>query len=140
LLLLFILLLAACSSKDAHSADDVSEALHKQGLEVRAISLDEAELLASTPLDINGVLPSAYELTLPTADMAHREFAFVYAFKSEDDRIRTNNSDGSPYPVTLKNLHANTVQKHNLIVIYWSHSQEDKSLLRKQFNTAMDNL
>lgn len=140
LLLLFVLVLAACSAKSFYSPTDVSRALEKQGLEVRPITLDEAEKLASTPLDINGILPAVYELMLPAADMAHREFAFVYAFESEDERVRINNSDGSPYPVTLKNLYANTLQKHNLIVIYWSHREEDWSLMGKQFYAALDSL
>ncbi|MDQ0061063.1 hypothetical protein [Paenibacillus harenae] len=61
--LLFVLVLTACSAKTVYSPSDVSHALEKQGLEVRSITLDEAEKLASTPLDVNGVLPTVKQFT-----------------------------------------------------------------------------
>lgn len=138
--IMFVLLLASCSSNAALSPDNVKQALREQGLEVTSVTLAEAELLASSPLDINGYLPVTYELSLPTADMAHREFVFVYVFETEKERIRNAPSEGSPQLVAMTGLHANTVSKGNLTVIYWSYSESDKSLMRRQFNTAMDKL
>ncbi|ACS99412.1 hypothetical protein [Paenibacillus sp. JDR-2] len=140
LLVTFVLLLSACAGKGALTADDVSKALQKQGLEVRELTVDEANLLAASPtIAINGKEPVPLELALPAADMAHREFLLVYVFRSEKERVRVEKSDGTPTPIQLKDLYPTLLKKKNAIVTYWSYNK-DNPLLLKQINQAMEKL
>ncbi|SFE76710.1 hypothetical protein SAMN05216378_4003 [Paenibacillus catalpae] len=139
LILALVLLLTACAGKGAFTADDVSRALEKNGLEVEEITLEEAEQLASTGIEINGKAPVPLELTLPTGDMAHREFLLLYVFSSEKERIRIEREDGTPVPIKLKDLYPHLFKKNNLIAVYWS-GNKDNPLLMKQITRAMDKL
>ncbi|WP_435169150.1 hypothetical protein [Paenibacillus glycanilyticus] len=139
LLIALVLMLSGCAGKGALNADGVSKALQKQGLEVRELSSDEVKQLASTPVNINGVEPVTFELTLPAADMAHREFVFAYVFSSEKERIRVESLDGTPTPIKMNDLYPNVIRKKNLIVNYWSYNK-DNPLLIKQISRAIDKL
>ncbi len=134
-----VIMLSACAGKGALNADGLSKAFQKQGLEVRELSSEEVKQLASTPVNINGVEPVTFELTLPAADMAHREFVFVYVFTSEKERIRMESLDGTPTPIKMNDLYPNVIRKKNLIVNYWSYNK-DNPLLIKQISRAIDKL
>ncbi|WP_336775845.1 hypothetical protein [Paenibacillus sp. MMO-58] len=139
LLVTFVLMLSACAGKGALKADGVSKAFQEQGLEVRELTSDDVKQLASTPVNINGTEPVTFELTLPAADMAHREFVLVYVFSSEKERIRIESLDGTPAPIEMKDLYPNVIRKKNLIVNYWSYNK-DSPLLIKQISGAIDKL
>ncbi|WP_201006700.1 hypothetical protein [Paenibacillus glycanilyticus] len=139
LMIALVIMLSACAGKGALNADGLSKAFQKQGLEVRELSSEEVKQLASTPVNINGVEPVTFELTLPAADMAHREFVFVYVFTSEKERIRMESLDGTPTPIKMNDLYPNVIRKKNLIVNYWSYNK-DNPLLIKQISRAIDKL
>ncbi len=71
--------------------------------------------------------------------MAYCEFVFVYVFRSEQERIHFDESDGSSTPIIFRNLHPNVSKKKNVIVIYWSNDKNNP-LLMKQFSNAMESL
>lgn len=132
-----VVALSACS-KSNMTAEDVQEALRQQGIEVNVIQDSIPELDKGTSLQLDGLHPEAFELTLPAADMAHREFLLVYAFHSEQER----QSAGQPDKISslqLQGLNANVHQTKNVIVIYWSHSEENPLML-EQFAGAMNGL
>lgn len=137
---MLVLLLTACAGKGDISVDEVSKALQKQGLDVEEMTLDAAKKLSTSPaIAINGKDPVPFELSLPAADMAYREFLLLYVFASEEERIRIEKEDGTPAPIKIGELHANVIKKKNLIAVYWSHNK-DNPLLMKQVEKAMDKL
>ncbi|RCW40903.1 hypothetical protein DFP97_12825 [Paenibacillus prosopidis] len=130
-----LMVLSACGNRNI-SAEDVQKALQHQGLEVTKINLGTAEQYEGSSLQLNGVFPEAFELALPAADMANREFVFIYEYSSEEE-CKSANQSGGISSLRMVDLHPNIRQKKNVVVIYWSHNKENP-LMINQFTKAMD--
>jgi hypothetical protein len=132
-----LMVLSACGNRNI-TAKEVQKALQHQGLEVTKINVGIAEQDEGSSLQLNGVFPEAFELTLPAADMANREFVFFYEYSSEEESKLANQSDGIS-SLRMVDLQPNIRQKKNVVVIYWSHNKENP-LMINQFTKAMDEL
>jgi hypothetical protein len=132
-----LMVLSACGNRNI-TAEEVQKALQHQGLEVTKVNVGTAEQDEGSSLQLNGVFPEAFELTLPAADMANREFVFIYEYSSEEESKLANQSDGIS-SLRMVDLHPNIRPKKNVVVIYWSHNKENP-LMINQFTKAMDEL
>ncbi|GGH28472.1 hypothetical protein [Paenibacillus segetis] len=137
--LLVLVGLSACNSGNSSvTAKDVQKALEKQGLEVTQINVGTAEQGENSSLQLEGVFPEAFDVTLPTADLANPEYVFVYQFSAEKEAKSAKESVGIS-SLRMVDLHPNVAQKKNIVVIYWSQTME-KPLMINQFTKAMDKL
>ncbi|WP_053375213.1 hypothetical protein [Paenibacillus sp. FJAT-27812] len=132
-----LMVLIACANRNI-TAEDVQKGLQQQGLEVTKINAGIAEQGVESSLQLNGVFPDAFELTLPTADMANREFVFIYQYTSEEESKSANQSGGIS-SLRMVDLHPNIRQKKNVVVIYWSHNKQNP-LMINPFTKAMNKL
>ncbi|WP_201007508.1 hypothetical protein [Paenibacillus glycanilyticus] len=132
-----LMVVSACGNHNI-TAEEVQKALQHQGLEVTKINVGIAEQDEGSSLQLNGVFPGAFELTLPAADMANREFVFIYEHSSEEESKLANQSNGIS-SLQMVDLQPNIRQKKNVVVIYWSHNKENP-LMINQFTKVMDEL
>jgi hypothetical protein len=132
-----LMVLNACGNRNI-TAEDVQKGLQHQGLEVTKINVGIEEQGEGASLQLNGVFPDAFELTLPAADMENREFVFIYVYSSEEESKSANQS-GEITSLRMVDLHPNIRHKKNVVVIYWSHNKEIP-LMINQFTKAMNEL
>lgn len=133
-----ILFLSGCAQSH-FTALDVHQALQEQDLEVTKIEVASAEEnRESGSLLLNGIYPKAFNLKLPTGDMSHNEFVFVYEFTSKEERESSSISD-KVSSLQIANLYPSIREENNLIVIYW-YKDKENPLMIMQFTKALDNL
>ncbi|MBB3111003.1 hypothetical protein FHS18_003071 [Paenibacillus phyllosphaerae] len=137
-LALSVIVLGACSA-DRITAEDVQHALERQGLEATQIDVAVAEGGEDgDSLQLSGVHPEAFELALPTADMAKPEYVFVYEYETDIARQTAGRSQDLA-SLRMADLYPNLRQKGNIVVIYWSANKEIP-LLDAKFAKAIDKL